>query len=205
MSHPPNDPAALAEAQAAAEGDTVVPITPAEVKPGMVIRHAGAWLTVRFKSKAGDAFHVDFVTDEQSTTAFKFFQHGTALYRRVAKASRPAAIDALEQRLMIATSAQQALSADCRCGGSGTYTVSIPVADALVSATRQCSFHGQPPPLNRPLAFDTATNCIGEVMDTADAQGSQNLYWLRPIGGGREWTVHPQNLQLFEDDVLTES
>jgi hypothetical protein len=205
MSHPPNDPAALAEAQAAAEGDTVMPITPAEVKPGMVIRHAGAWLTVRFKSMAGDAFHVDFVTDEQGATAFKFFQHGTALYRRVANDSRPDAIDAPEQQLMIATPVQPVLLASCPCDGSGTYTVSIPVADAVVSATRQCSIHGQPPPRNRLLAFDTASNCIGEVMDTADAQGSQNLYWLRPIGGGREWTVQPQDLQLFEDDALRES
>ena len=94
MSDPPNNPAALAEAQAAAEGDTVLPITPTELKPGMVIRHDGTWLTVRFKSMAGEAFHIDFETDELGSTAFKFVRPDTILFRRVVDASRPVVTEA---------------------------------------------------------------------------------------------------------------
>lgn len=40
-------------------------------------------------------------------------------------------------------------------------------------------------------ARDGATNRIGRVM--AHEQG---LVWLRPLEGGREWTAHPEDIQL---------
>ena len=106
---------------------------------------------------------------------------------------------------MTGISTQPQSAAECPCDGSGTYTFSISVANAVVSTTRQCPVHGQSPRHDRPLALDTATNRIGEVMETADTPGSRNLYWLRPIGGGREWDVEPQNVQLLDNDALASS
>lgn len=45
----------------------------------------------------------------------------------------------------------------------------------------------------RALVLDMATNRVGEIRDTFTKDGRAAV-WLRPRGGGREWTS-------FRDDV----
>lgn len=44
-------------------------------------------------------------------------------------------------------------------------------------------------PLKDALAVDTRDNRVGKVMATGDVPGAQGQWWLRPIGGGLEWSV----------------
>lgn len=87
----------------------------------------------------------------------------------------------------------------CLCAGGGTYTVSIPVADAVVSIERTCPAHGRSPAPVRRLALDTATQRIGEVMQEPAEHGYWSRYALRSVGGGREWDVQPRHVQLLDD------
>lgn len=50
---------------------------------------------------------------------------------------------------------------------------------------------------NRELVLDAETDRIGEVMDRT-GYGTSTLVWLRPPGGGREWTTTPDKLRLAE-------
>ncbi len=50
---------------------------------------------------------------------------------------------------------------------------------------------------SRQLARDVRNGREGEVMATPDPPGRRN-YWLRPIGGGREWEVPKQYVQLLD-------
>lgn len=51
----------------------------------------------------------------------------------------------------------------------------------------------------RQLARDVRTDTIGEVMAKADEweKGSHGHYWLRPVGGGEEWSVPREFVQLI--------
>jgi hypothetical protein len=90
----------------------------------------------------------------------------------------------------------------CRCDGTGAYTVSIPIANAVVSIQRECPVHGQPPQPVRQLALDTSTRRVGEVMQEPASRSYWQQYSLRPAGGGREWTVKPRNVRLLDDADL---
>lgn len=84
---------------------------------------------------------------------------------------------------------------ECRCDGSGTYTVSIPIADAVVSDRRQCPVHGHVPGGERLLVRDhTNHGRVGEVMDRRTTSDGVRLD-LRPPGGGREWLADPACLE----------
>lgn len=83
MARGPSNPRALAEAEAAADGDTVEPITGAQAAPDMVLWHEGRWLTVLYRSNAGDAIRLDFQVDAPGETAFRFTHPSTELYRRI--------------------------------------------------------------------------------------------------------------------------
>lgn len=83
---------------------------------------------------------------------------------------------------------------ECRCNGSGTYTVSIPIADAVVIDERQCPVHGQPPHRLRPLVRDRIRGRVGEVMDQRNTSDGVRLD-LRAPGGGREWLADPAHLE----------
>ena len=83
----------------------------------------------------------------------------------------------------------------CRCDGSGAYTVSIPVADAVVSIPRQCPVHGGQVLPERTLVRDRANHSrVGEVMDQRSTSDGPRLD-LRPPGGGREWVADPAHLE----------
>lgn len=77
---------------------------------------------------------------------------------------------------------------DCRCGGTGVYTVEVSLADAVVLIHRVCLNHV----VHRARVKDRTTGRIGEVMETSIAR---NLAWLRPPGGGREWESRGENLE----------
>lgn len=47
---------------------------------------------------------------------------------------------------------------------------------------------------HRELALDTATDRVGEIMDTVDTTHGKRVY-LRPAGGGREWSTDEKNVQ----------
>lgn len=47
----------------------------------------------------------------------------------------------------------------------------------------------------RELALDTSTGRVGEVMDTIDTSHGRRVY-LRPVGGGREWSTDETDVQL---------
>lgn len=51
---------------------------------------------------------------------------------------------------------------------------------------------------HRPLARDTRTKRVGEVMVKAGAISAN--FWLRPVGGGIEWEVPKQYIELLADD-----
>jgi len=82
MTRKPSNPAAYAEAVAAADGYTVVPITGKQVTPDMELWHEGQWLTVRYRSSVGDGIRVDFQVNEPTETVFRFANANTELYRR---------------------------------------------------------------------------------------------------------------------------
>jgi hypothetical protein len=83
MTREPINANAYAEAVAAADGDTVVPIKGAEATPDMVLWHDQLWLTVLYRSNAGDAIRIDFHTDDPAGTAFRFTNPATELYQRL--------------------------------------------------------------------------------------------------------------------------
>jgi len=83
MAREPSNPKAYAEAKAAADGDTVELISGAEAAPDMTLWHEGQWLTVRYRSPAGEAVRLDFEVAEPGETAFRFADPGTELYRRI--------------------------------------------------------------------------------------------------------------------------
>lgn len=89
----------------------------------------------------------------------------------------------------------------CRCDGSGTYTVSIPIADAVVSMERQCLVHGQPQIQPRPLVHDRTRGGVGEVMDQRSTSDGIRLD-LRSPGGGREWVADPAHLDSVGPSAL---
>lgn len=83
MAENSNTVTALAEAQAAADGDRVIPITGADVAPDMIVRHNGEWLAVKFKTVvASDTIRIDFAMDEPGSTAYRFAAPTSTLYRR---------------------------------------------------------------------------------------------------------------------------
>lgn len=53
------------------------------------------------------------------------------------------------------------------------------------------------PERQRDLARDIRSDTIGEVMATPDQAGI-STYWLRPIGGGFEWQVPRQFVQIID-------
>jgi hypothetical protein len=52
---------------------------------------------------------------------------------------------------------------------------------------------------HRQLARDIRSDRIGEVM--AKPAGIVRQYWLRPVGGGREWDVPKQFVQLLDAEA----
>lgn len=59
-----------------------------------------------------------------------------------------------------------------------------------------------PPPSRRPLARDLSNGRVGEIMDSRDtARGVR--YDLRPVGGGLEWTVPEESMQLLDREPAT--
>jgi hypothetical protein len=50
------------------------------------------------------------------------------------------------------------------------------------------------PPRPGALLFDTETDTVGELQDT-----QRGLHYLRPIGGGREWTATPDAVRPATD------
>lgn len=49
----------------------------------------------------------------------------------------------------------------------------------------------------RDLARDIRSDIVGEVMATPDQTGV-STFWLRPVGGGYEWQVPRQYLQIIK-------
>lgn len=78
---------------------------------------------------------------------------------------------------------------DCRCRGTGAYTVEISLADAVVTDQRLCVEHGLHP---RARVYDIAKCQVGEVMEITDNSVS---VWLRPPNGGREWKTTVESLR----------
>lgn len=54
--------------------------------------------------------------------------------------------------------------------------------------------------LQRRLARDNSTGCVGEVMHVARVDGLATRVWLRPVGGGKEWTADAADVQLVQDN-----
>jgi hypothetical protein len=79
----------------------------------------------------------------------------------------------------------------CRCGGTGAYIVMIALADAVVSDRRLCLDPGLKP---RAPLLDTTTERVGELMEVT-GNGPYRRAWLRPIGGGREWSTDVGSLR----------
>jgi hypothetical protein len=79
----------------------------------------------------------------------------------------------------------------CPCNGSGAYTVTIPLADAIVSDRRLCLDHGLTP---RARLLDTTTGRTGELMEVT-GQGDLRRAWLRPVAGGTEWSTSVGSLR----------
>jgi hypothetical protein len=73
----------------------------------------------------------------------------------------------------------------CLCDGTGAYTVEIVLADAVVSDRRLCLVHGL---RARSRVYDSTTGRLGVVMEVA-ATGPGDRAWLRPPGGGLEWST----------------
>ena len=60
------------------------------------------------------------------------------------------------------------------------------------------------PPRGR-LVRDTATDRVGVVMDVFYEGDRPVQIWLRPVGGGQEWTTSPEYLQdVAGDDQVTQ-
>lgn len=59
----------------------------------------------------------------------------------------------------------------------------------------------EPVPKRRDLARDKLTDRIGEVMWTRPVTPAgrrrTTLYWLRPVGGGIEWTRYAEAVELL--------
>ena len=98
-----------------------------------------------------------------------------------------------------------ASSGDCRCEGTGTITAVIPLADAVLVADRPCPAgcayapRSEPQTIategnGRPLVRDVRTNRVGEVMDRRNTSHGERI-WLRPVGGGREWTASADDIE----------
>lgn len=51
----------------------------------------------------------------------------------------------------------------------------------------------------RPLARDIRSDREGEILASPGQWGARNRYWLRPSGGGREWEVPPEFVQIIRD------
>lgn len=83
---------------------------------------------------------------------------------------------------------------DCRCGGTGAYTVEISVADAVVLVRRLCIDHIARRALVRERNGDKRT---AEVMDIIKTSRG-TLVYLRSPGGGKEWTADVDALELVE-------
>lgn len=79
-------------------------------------------------------------------------------------------------------------AASCRCHGTGAYTAEIPLADAVVLMRRVCLEHLA----DRTRLKDTTTGRIGEVMAVIKSTGR---IYLRPPGGGMEWTADVGSLE----------
>lgn len=52
-------------------------------------------------------------------------------------------------------------------------------------------------PNGRDLARDIRSDTIGEVMATPEQVGI-NTFWLRPVGGGVEWPVPRQYVEIVK-------
>lgn len=54
----------------------------------------------------------------------------------------------------------------------------------------------RPPGRQRDLARDTRDGKEGEIM-AEPGQASRNHYWLRPVGGGYEWPVPREYVEII--------
>lgn len=52
----------------------------------------------------------------------------------------------------------------------------------------------------RELARDTATDRVGEIMHIGREHGTPIEVWLRPVGGGEEWTTKPEHVERIGHD-----
>lgn len=57
---------------------------------------------------------------------------------------------------------------------------------------------------HRRLARDVRTNRVGVIMATPDELGTQRQFWLRPVGGGIEWTAPREYVQLLTSEGASE-
>jgi hypothetical protein len=53
----------------------------------------------------------------------------------------------------------------------------------------------------RVLARDLRDDRVGEVMAEASTPGAKGQYWLRPVGGGTEWPVPVQEVEVLDREV----
>jgi hypothetical protein len=90
-----------------------------------------------------------------------------------------------------------AKAVDCRCGGTGAFTAEIPGQDALVPVRQICVAHIAPRALVRERS---APDRVGEVMAIRKLSNGFNVY-LRPPGGGLEWTADPKALEPVEESA----
>jgi hypothetical protein len=87
------------------------------------------------------------------------------------------------------------LPSECRCGGTGAYTVNIAIAGAVVSDQRMCVEHGLYP---RARVYDTNHCRTGVVMEVT--KNIMGLFaWLRPEDGGTEWQTSVGSLRPPQD------
>jgi hypothetical protein len=87
----------------------------------------------------------------------------------------------------------------CReCRDTRERSAVIPLANAVLLLNEPCPYCPplEPPP--RQLARDTATDRVGEIMHIARENGAPVEIWLRPVGGGAEWTTKPEHVQRIQ-------
>lgn len=82
----------------------------------------------------------------------------------------------------------------CRCDNTGAYTAEISVANAVVIVRRVCLDHLE----LRTRLKDTTVGRVGEVMEKSK---DYHRVYLRPVGGGLEWTADVGSLEPVEEPV----
>lgn len=87
-----------------------------------------------------------------------------------------------------------------RCWDKRQRSAVIPLDGALLLVNEPCPFCLELDAPPRQLVRDMATDRIGEIMPSPIPAGlcdgaDTRTVWLRPVGGGKEWTTTPEHIQ----------